>query len=1512
VGLGVSLRDIRFEDIRPHEGSRNTGFEELCCQLAGLEPQAKGSQFYRKGRGADAGVECYLRRTDGTERGWQAKYVFQWDSSLATQLDKSIRTALNKHPNLTEYVVCVPFDLPDARSDRGSSQLAKWQAWRWKWLQTAEEESRSLDIELWSAHAIGERLSRDDAAYSGRRFYWFDNEELSARWFRDQFQKSRAALGRRYVPESNVELPIRKDFLAFVRDPVILKEMDNWTSELLQLRHSAVNAVERASGTAIQPHSAEINSKVQALVDAIVTAAKGLDQALPITEWQEAARAAIDAVRPALRWTLTVEDSRPKHGGSSPSELARHELYKLSDLVGGIFERLDSQLWKLANLKQLLLIGEAGSGKSHLLADVCDHQIERGAPAVLVLGSMLNDSEPWRQILTQLDLPASLQVKHFLGAMDAAAEAAGMRALVSIDALNERNGIDIWPDRLAAFLEEVERFPRVVVCLSCRTTYLPYILPNDLDEAALPRLTHKGFGGTSGEAAKHYLDMRGIVRPGAPNLLPEFNNPLFLKTCCDYLEKQGAKELPRGLQGITAIFNFYLSAASETIHRRMKLDRRLGIVPRTVKALSEAFAKAGQGYLAFEDAHALFEEIHPSQGRVEANLLNQLESEGVLAVEPVRLADETIQEVVRFTFERFSDHEIALHLLDEHLDSSNPKKSFAAGTPLFQVAAGEDAHRRAGVVEAIAIQLPERAGVELPDMLPEESRQWIAHKAFEGSLLWREQSRFTARTMDLAFEILGSTKANYLIISIATEPKNAFNALHLHKKLSAMSMPERDQKWSTFVADSVYQSEGPIETLISWAFEQGMDAIGDDRAELAAITLTWFFSTSARVVRDRATKALAALVANRFPLAIKMLESFSGVDDLYVTERLLASIYGAVLQGTAPSGLEELAEALYSQIFEAGAPPANALLRDHAAGVIHYAKWRGKLSPSIDIGKVGPPNASPWPIEFVPDDLIETYEEDYSGGRYKDAIVSSAGLGGDFGRYILPRLIRAFCPVPIGTKLLRSSEICQLWLGEFKAAATDVQTEAFVALTDTTKGASGQYGYLPTPAKTARKEAEEAFKATISSEAWEDFCVRARDHLYHGIFLDDWQNRSVANFDARWASNWIIKRSHDLGWTSERFGEFDRALGLGADRYDHRVERVGKKYQWLALQELAARMADNQAFKGDIYAADDGEPRAYRGALDLGLRDIDPSLLVHSTHYDGWRQWPRSWWIPVELSLGPQTPAERLAWRESDDDIINDSSLIDVTDPKTGRKWLVLHSFGSWTQNAVVEGRKAQQRDTWFRLECFVVARKDAAKFETWLAGKTLIDRSRLPKLELHEHHYLGEYPWHPALADLVDWEEPDKWNKLPAPIRQTVGHYHWEKGGYDCSLDESVSLQIPAPWLTEAMGLHLIDGRKLAYADDVGTIRFFDPSASRPGHQAALVDRDAFLKVLEENELEAVWVIAGEKSVFGGRALHQGWGGNMIHTSIYRLKKNGEFKVSKHIERREPSNDQMKEFLKA
>ena len=111
----MPLPDIDFNLIRSHRGNQANAFEELCCQLAGdelLSPTCV--RFTRKGPGGDGGVECFAVLSDGTETGWQVKYY--WDVANAIRsLDESLSQALIKHPKMTQFIVCLPFDLSDSR-----------------------------------------------------------------------------------------------------------------------------------------------------------------------------------------------------------------------------------------------------------------------------------------------------------------------------------------------------------------------------------------------------------------------------------------------------------------------------------------------------------------------------------------------------------------------------------------------------------------------------------------------------------------------------------------------------------------------------------------------------------------------------------------------------------------------------------------------------------------------------------------------------------------------------------------------------------------------------------------------------------------------------------------------------------------------------------------------------------------------------------------------------------------------------------------------------------------------------------------------------------------------------------------------------------------------------------------------------------------------------------------------------------------------------------------------------
>ena len=133
--------------IRPLNGSQSKGFEELCAQLARLEPP-EGADFERKGS-PDAGVECFSTLENGQQWGWQAKYFHTLGPPQWRQIDDSVKTALTKHPSLARYYICVPLDRPDAREGRRWSAMEHWRRRVKKWKSMASDKGMDVEFEWW-------------------------------------------------------------------------------------------------------------------------------------------------------------------------------------------------------------------------------------------------------------------------------------------------------------------------------------------------------------------------------------------------------------------------------------------------------------------------------------------------------------------------------------------------------------------------------------------------------------------------------------------------------------------------------------------------------------------------------------------------------------------------------------------------------------------------------------------------------------------------------------------------------------------------------------------------------------------------------------------------------------------------------------------------------------------------------------------------------------------------------------------------------------------------------------------------------------------------------------------------------------------------------------------------------------------------------------------------------------------------------------------------------------------
>ena len=1003
---------VNWTTIRPLDGSQRAGFEELCAQLARTETSVS-AKFDRTGN-PDAGVECYCTLADGNEWGWQAKYfVDALGSSQWDQLDRSVRTALEKHPNLARYFVCIPRDRSDARIQSQQSAMETWDRHVRKWEGWAQARGMQVDFEWWGSSELLDRLSQRQ--HIGRLYYWFGRQGFDESWFSGRLEEARRVAGPRYTPEVHVELDIAKRLDLFARADSAVDGLRSYAVGVRDaLRMLRYPASPDAGGTQ-RYDLGELVAAGDRILDEFATLDIGpagdvqlgrivdrIAEVQPLVEEAHGEVAKLGEVYAAQR---DPGDEDARYLDNPHAQVAGNIARFWRDMV-----RVSSQLEnaeRFINRQALVLTGAPGTGKTHLLCDFAHRRLDAGAPTVLLMGQRFTDtSEPWNQALQQLGMHGT-KIEEFVGALEAAAQVSNSRALVIIDALNEGRGLDIWPSHLSPFLARLESSPWIGIVMSVRTTYQNDIIQREVRDHAAS-LTHVGFAGHEYEAVQTFFSYYGLEFPSTPLLHSEYRNPLYLKTVCEALSRSGATRVPRGIQGITAAFDLYWGVINRELAESLDYNPADNLVKLAVGAFAEELAKSGDGWLARGRAEQVLNQFLP--GRPFGNsLYHGLVTSGVLVVDRGWSLDSNQEEVVFLAYERLADHVVAGALLQEYIkDSARAMVSRwlrslsreVAGLgrrfmPRRRTGVASDVSDRSllsgrgrgvptGVLEALCIQAPEQTGRELVRIAP---RYWNAEgigDAILESIVWRRLDAFTDDTKEVLQE--AAARGNSFIdprdslLTVSTIPGHPFNALYLDGRLRHDTMPVRDAWWSTYL-DGTWGTEGPARRLIDWASGMAADVdVEADVVDLAAICLSWMLTTSNRFLRDRATKALVALLTGRVESIERLMERFADVDDPYVAERIYAATYGVVMRINDVAGAGRLARRTYGLVFADESPPAHVLLRDYARGVIERAVYLSpELEADLNLDFIRPPYASTWP-DIPDEDAVQELERRMSGG----------------------------------------------------------------------------------------------------------------------------------------------------------------------------------------------------------------------------------------------------------------------------------------------------------------------------------------------------------------------------------------------------------------------------------------------------------------------------------------------------------------------------------------------------
>ena len=1499
--------NLDWNSIRTIKGSQSNAFEELCAQLARAEtpPDAR---FVRKGT-HDAGVECYCKLQDGSEWGWQAKYFTASPTGTQWQeLDESVKRALDKHPALTRYFVCIPVDRSDARIDGRQSALQRWEKHVAKWKCWAQERCMSVEFIWWGSSELFDRLSQPE--HIGRVFFWFNERYFEGDWFGDRLKEAHDAAGSRYKQEIHVDLPILRELELFGRTVTAFDEI---RSLAIDIRRMLQNVRYAFPDDEESSHDFDLVGLSQSIeLDDLLRSGEEVLRAFAALEFTPASKISLDVIEERVTATRKLasktsgrlqsvwNDYSLPHERESRSPYSLHpltrlrgSLFSLQDQLSGVEFHL-SHASEISNSSLLILNGMAGTGKTHLLCDLARRRIEMDAPTVLLLGQHFTVSEePWTQVLQQLDLHEA-SAEQFVGALEAAAQAENCRALVVIDALNEGLGYKIWPNHLAAFLTRLEQSSWIGVVLSVRSTYENVIIPEDVLERAVT-LAHEGFANREYDAVQTFFSHYGIEFLSAPILQPEFSNPLLLKMLCEGLWRRGETKLTKGLYGVTEFFGFYLQAVNQGLAKSLDYNPNDSLVEIALSRVGQKLADKGNRSLPMQEAREIVDNLLPNRGFSES-LYRGLVTEGILLEDTDWMNSGSNDMVVSIAYERLADHIVVSYLLMTHLDVCEPKAAFAKGGGLAFLG-NKGVFTRHGLIEALCIQVPERTGQELVRLAPELLNLSNTGQAFRQSIVWRELSAFSQDTRAVLNDLIrneGDLEETLdALLTVATIENHPFNAELLNENLRRYSMPDRDAWWSTYLHHAwETETKGAVHRLVDWALGiSSDDDLEGPVIDLSAITLAWMLTTSNRFLRDRATKALVSLLTGRLDATSRLIERFYDVDDPYVTERVYAVAYGVALRSHDAAAVGELASIVYERDFASGSPPAHILLRDYARGVIERALHLGSVL-QVDENLVRPPYRSDWPD--IPDEnAIKMLMPNWRKGSFDSGElewawnhVALSVMDDDFARYVIGtnsgltnwlslRLVEDTWKSP--------NEQLRVW----RSKLTEKERKAWEEYEENKRnqpiilnfGIEGDNEHdiviFPGSGGTPQFEnrsptKEDHLKIELARQGLEDArkklaVVLSADHLAEMESICQQQSEDRPNFDLSKIQRYVLWRVRDLGWTVERFERFDRYSVGSSGRDAAKAERIGKKYQWIAYHEILAYIADNYQYRGRYGEAD--SDRAYEGPWQEHLRDIDPSSTLEQTPGDpSWGGHNPSWWASCKYKDWDEGLGHE-AWIKKREDFPAVNELLGFVRPKDGSRWLNANGFLLWRQPspADLEPEMVDRREIWLRYSAYFIDAECASGFihwancaDTW--GTWLHEPSGV------QDFYLGEYGWSQGFRHIFkpfyghsDWEEPG--DGCPTTVRPASFQYTAEVGTFDCSIEESFSLRLPHHDFVAKLGLKW-SGNGTDFRNPHGSRVAFDPTVQEDGPSALLLREDCVKEYLTQNDLALVWIVQGEKTV--------------------------------------------------
>jgi len=355
------------------------------------------------------------------------------------------------------------------------------------------------------------------------------------------------------------------------------------------------------------------------------------------------------------------------------------------------------------------------------------------------------------------------------------------------------------------------------------------------------------------------------------------------------------------------------------------------------------------------------------------------------------------------------------------------------------------------------------------------------------------------------------------------------------------------------------------------------------------------------------------------------------------------------------------------------------------------------------------------------------------------------------------------------------------------------------------------------------------------------------------------------------AARWVVAEVIRLGYRPKQHAGFDGyvlnkyGFGRGKPKW---IERIGKKYQWIALNRLIGHVSDHSPRTPKSW---DPPPAPVPGPATTNSRQIDPTVTGFAPVDDAPRHWvPTYDWTPTTGKTDVQWVADG-----------TDLPTIAVTDAEyEGHPFIVLSGYYEW--NDATDHSK-RTRGIWTHVHAHLVNTADLPAAIAELEGHDLIGHP-ISKFPETYDGYVGEFPYGHHHGETIHVRKYDSRHPLTVPTQPAawdiLGEYEYAPGEHS-----GISLEAPAPEFFGPVPGNLHWNGYNGWTDNTGKLTAVLRHTVNAGQNELLIEAGWLEQWLAAEQKSLMWVENTGKDAFhglgGGRAYPGALTRSQVHSRV-------------------------------